>query len=104
MKRHQVHRRDRAGGGIAAVGDGFTDDPLVANELIQAGVDQLSVDLQDLGGVADQVRLGEIAVPVIGGLGEGVLQSGFDPLGTVVRDPDRLGDRIRGPKADAPHL
>ena len=104
VKRHQIHRRDRAGGGIVAVGNGFADDTLVGDELVQAGVDQLPVDLQDLRGLADHVGLGEVAVPVIGGLREGVLQSGFDPLRGVVRDPDRLGDRVGGPKADPPHL
>jgi hypothetical protein len=103
MKRHQIHRRDRPGL-IAAVGDGFADDPFVGDELVKAGVDQLSVDLEDLGGVADQVGLGEVAVPVVGGLGERVLQPGFDPLWTVVGDPDRLGDRVGGLEADPPHL
>ena len=43
-------------------------------------------------------------MPVVGGFGEGVLQAGFDPLRAVVRDPDRLGDRVGGLEADAPHL
>jgi hypothetical protein len=82
----------------------FADDPLLGHELIQAWVDQLTVNFQDLGGVADQFGLGEVAVPVIRGLGEGVLRAGFDPLWTVVRDPDRLGDRVRGLKTDASDL
>ena len=85
-------------------GIAFADDPLVGDELVQAGVDQLPIDLQDLRGLADHVRLGEVAVPVIGGLGERVLQPGFDPLRGVVRDPDRLGDRVGGLKADPPHF
>ena len=93
-----------AAGGIVAGRHRFTDDTFLGHELIQTRADQLLVDLQDLRRLADQVGLGEVAVPVIGGLGEGVLQSGFDPLGAVVRDPDRLGDRVRGLEADAPHL
>ena len=87
-----------------AVGDVFADDTLIGDELVQAGVDQLSVDLQDLGGLADHVGFREVAVPVVGGLGQGVLQPGFDPLRGIVRDPDRLSDRVGGPKADPPHF
>ena len=104
MKRHQVDRRDRAGVRSVAGWQRFTDDTFLGHELIQTRADQLPVDLQDLRGLADQVRLGEVAVPVIGGLGERVLQPGLDPLRAVVRDPDRLRDRVRGLEADPPHL
>ena len=55
-------------------------------------------------GVGDQVRLGQVAVPVVGGLGQGVLEAGLHPLRAVVRDPDRLGDRVGGLEPDPPHV
>ena len=68
MKRHQIDRRNRAGDRSAAGWQRFTDDTFLGHELIQARADQLVVDLQDLCGLADQVRIGEVAMPVIGGL------------------------------------
>jgi hypothetical protein len=104
VKRHQIDRRDGAAGGVGVGRQRFADDTVLAHELIQARADQRLVDLQDLRRLADQVRLGEIAVSVVGGFGEGVLQPGFDPLRAVVRDPDRFRDRVGGLEADAPHL
>jgi hypothetical protein len=59
---------------------------------------------EDLRGVGEQVRLGQVAVPVVGGLREGVLEAGLHPLRAVVWDPDRLGDRVGGLEPDPPHL
>src|SRR5262249_61650798 len=41
---------------------------------------------------------------VVGGLGQGVGQAGFDPLGAVGRDADRGGDRVGSLEADAPDV
>ena len=49
----------------------FADDAFVGRELVQARADQLPVHLEDLGGLADQVGLGQVAVPVVGGLATG---------------------------------
>ena len=41
---------------------------------------------------------------VVGGLGQGVGKAGLDPLGAVLRDADRRGDRVGGLEADAPDV
>ena len=48
--------------------------------------------------------LREIAVAVVGGLGQGVGEAGLDALGAVARDADRRGDRVGGLEADAPDV
>jgi hypothetical protein len=90
--------------GIVARRHWFADDAFAGRELVQARADQLPADVQDLGGLADQVGLGQVAVPAVGGLGQCVLQPRHDPLRAVVRDPDGPGDGIGGLEPDAPHL
>ena len=69
------------------VRDGFADHPLAGGELGQAGPHQGGGDIEDLRGVADQVRLGQVAVPAVGGLRQRVLDAGVHPLRAVVRIP-----------------
>jgi hypothetical protein len=64
-----------------AVGHGLPDDALGRGELGQAGADQIGWHLQNLRGVGEQVRLGHKAVPVVRGLGQGVLDTGRAPRG-----------------------
>ena len=103
VERHQIHRRDRPAAD-ARVGHRFADHPLGGGQLGQAGADQVGGHAEDLRGVGEQVRLGQVAVPVVGGLGQRVLDAGLHPLRAVVRDPDRLGDRVGGLEPDPPHL
>jgi transposase len=42
--------------GVVARRHWFADDAFIGRELVQARADQLPVDVQDLGGLADQVR------------------------------------------------
>jgi hypothetical protein len=44
---------------------------------MQAGADQDARHAEDLRGVGEQVRLGQVAVPVVRGLREGVLDAGL---------------------------
>ena len=67
----------------------FADHPVGGGELVQAGGDQVGGHVEDLGGVGDQVGGGQVAVPVVGGLGQGVGQAGLDPLRAVGGDADR---------------
>jgi hypothetical protein len=85
VKRHQIDRRNGAAGGIVAGRQLLTDDTFLSHERIQAGTDQLLIDLQDLRRLADQLRLGEIAVPVLSGLGEGELRP------ALIRSGDSCG-------------
>jgi hypothetical protein len=104
VKRHQIHRRNGAPVNVVAGRHRFADGAFAGHQLFQAGADQLLVDLEDLGGLADQVRLGQVAVPVVGGLRQGVLQACLDPLRAVAGDPDRLGDGVGGLESDTPDL
>ena len=103
-KRHQVDSRQVLAAGRVASGDRFSDHAVLGHQLLQARVNQLAVHLQDRRGLADQLRLGQVAVAVVSGLGEGVFQAGLDALRAVVRDAERLSKSVSGPKADAPHL
>ena len=98
---HQVDRREQI---ATLTGYQFADDALGGDELVQARADQVPVHLEDLGGIGDQVGLREVAVPVVGGLRQGVLQPCLDPFRAVVRDPDGLSDGVGGLEPDAPHL
>ena len=101
VKRHQIHCRDPR---AADAGDGFTDHPLGRGEVGQAAADQIRGHPEDRRGVGKQVRLGQVAVAVVGGLRQRVLNAGLHPPGAVVRDPHRLRDGVGGPEADPPHL
>jgi hypothetical protein len=78
--------------------------PLDGGQLVQARGDHLRRDLEDLGGIGDQVRDGQVTVPVVGRLGQGVGQARLDPLRAVAGDPHAHGDRVGGLEADAPHV
>ena len=67
----------------------FADHSLGGGQLVQARGDQVGGHVEDLGGVGDQVGRGQVAVPVVGGLGQGVGQAGLDPLRAVGGDADR---------------
>jgi hypothetical protein len=49
---------------------------------------------EDLGGPGHQLRLGQVAVAELAGLGQGELEAGLDPLAAVVGDADALGDLV----------
>jgi hypothetical protein len=85
-------------------GDLVADHPVGGGELVQAGGDQVGGDVEDLGGVGDQVGGGQVAVPVVGGLGQGVGQAGLDPLRALRGDADRTSDGVRGLEPDPPHV
>ena len=91
-------------GGPGRCGHLFADHSVGGGELVQARGDQVGGDVEDLGGVGDQVGGGQVAVPVVGGLGQGVGQAGLDPLGAVGGDADRTGDGVGGLEADPPHV
>jgi hypothetical protein len=77
----------------------------VSGELGQARGDQARGDVEDLGRLGDELRLGKVAVAVVvGGLGQRVGQAGLDALGAVARDADRGGDRVGGLESDAPDV
>ena len=92
--------------GLQPTGRGhrLADHPLGRGQLVQARGDQLGRHVQDLGGVGDQVGRGQVAVAVVGRLGQGVGQAGLDPLRAVPGDADRGGDRVGGLEPDAPHV
>ena len=58
-------------------GTGSRTTPSPATSSSRQGPISSRSDVKDLGGIADQVRLGQVAVPVVGGLGQGVLQPGL---------------------------
>jgi len=69
VERQQVYRRNRPGLGITGGWHRFTHSAFGGHQIIQARADQLLAHFQDLGRLADQVRLGQVAVPaVVGGL------------------------------------
>ncbi len=85
-------------GGLGRPGPGrrgylLADHAVGGGQFVQAGAGQLGRHVEDLGGVGDQVRGGQVAVAVVGGLGQGVGQAGLDPLRAAGGNAGRLGDR-----------
>ena len=108
IKGRQVNGGDlRCGlslGGQGRRGHRLADHPVGRGQFVQARGDQLGRYVEDFRGVGDQVGRGQVAVAVVGGLGQGVGQAGLDPLRAVRGDADRGGDRVRGLEPDAPHV
>jgi len=101
VERHQIHGAHRLG---VAAGQRVANDPLVGDQVVETAGDEIGGHVEDLRGVRDQLGLGQVAVAVVSGLGECVLQAGHDPLWAVVGDADRLGDGVGGLETDAPHV
>lgn len=84
--------------------DRLADDALLGDQLAQAVDHQARVDLEELHRVGDELLLGQEAVALVGGLGQGVLKPRLHSLRAVVRDADGLGDAVGGEEADAPDV
>jgi hypothetical protein len=80
------------------------DGEFLRGQVGDLGCDEALRDAEDLRGTGDQDVLREVAVAVVGGLGQGVGEAGLDPLGAVARDADRRGDRIGGLETDPPDV
>ena len=90
---------------LSRSGDLLAHHPGVSGELGEARGDQVRGDVEDLGRLGDERRLGKVAVAVVvGGLRQRVGQAGLDALGAVARDADRGGDRVGGLESDAPDV
>jgi hypothetical protein len=73
--------------GLRLGGHRLTDRPLGRGQFVQARDDQRWRHVEDLRGVGYQVGRGQVAVPVVGRLGQGVGQAGLDSPRAVGGDP-----------------
>jgi hypothetical protein len=97
VERHQPDRppcpvpnaRGRGGG------EGLGDYTLLGDQLLQAALGEPGLHAEQLGRLGHQLGLGQVAVPVLGGLRQGELQAGLDPLGAVMRDAQDAGRACR---------
>jgi hypothetical protein len=103
QERRQVDGGDQ-GRGARPGRDILPDHPLGRGQFVQARGDQLGRHIEDLGRVGQQVGRGQVAVPLVGRLGQGEGQPGLDPLRAIPGDADRGGDGVRGLETDAPHV
>src|SRR6201996_1771503 len=104
IERRQVDGLHRVGGRGTGDRDLLADGEFLDGEIRDERADQVRGDAEDLDGLGDEDVLREIAVAVVGGLGQGVGEAGLDALGAVPRDTDRRGDRFGGLEADAPDV
>jgi hypothetical protein len=91
IKGRQVDGLHRVGGRGTGDRDLLADGEFLGGEVGDQGRDLAGRDGEDLRGLGGQRVLGEVAVAVVGGLGQGVGKAGLDPLGAVLRDADRRG-------------
>ncbi len=102
VKGHQVDRDSRLGRVLPR--DLLADHALLADELAQRLDHRSGVDLQNLDRFGDQPLFGQETVTVPGGLRQREHQARLDALRAVMRNPDGLGDRVRRPETDSPHV
>jgi hypothetical protein len=91
-------------GGSTGDPDLVADGQFLGREITDERRDEVLGDAEDLGGGGDQDVLREIAVTVVGRLGQGAGEARLDPLGAVGRDADRRGDRVGSLEADPPDV
>ena len=107
VERHQVDRLDRAAP-ASAPGSGSRTTPSSATSSSRHGRTSAGVARSRIFAASvDQLRLGQEAVAVVGGLRQGVLQAGLDPLRGCragCRPPGRSGRRsgTRSPRRRRP--
>jgi hypothetical protein len=80
------------------------DGQFLCAQVQDLGGDRVLRNTEDLDALGDELVDREIAVAVVGGLGQGVGEARPDPLRAVARDADRRGDRVGGLETDPPDV